>query len=123
MVLNGRKNLMVTSLLRVIVVLGLAGPLLLAGIMATGPEEEGKAVFLKRCKMCHGADGKGNPAIARMLKVEFKALDSEYVQSKSDADIKEIITKGTGKMAAVRGATDPEIESVIAYVRSLAKKE
>ena len=114
---------MVRSLLRVIVVLGLAGPLLIAGIIATGSEDEGKAVFLKRCKMCHGADGKGNPAIARMLKVEFKALDSEYVQAKSDAEIKEAITKGTGKMAAVRGATDPEIVSVIAYIRSLAKKE
>ena len=121
--MNGRNNLMVRSLLRVILVLVLASPLWIAGITASGSEEEGKAVYLKRCKMCHGADGKGNPAIARMLKVEFKALDSEYVQSKKDVEFKEIITKGTGKMAAVRGTTDSEIESVIAYVRSLAKKE
>ena len=107
---------MIRSLLRVILVLGLAGPLLFALIMAAGSAEEGKAVFLKRCKMCHGADGKGNPAIARMLKVEFKALDSDYVQAKSDAKFKKTITKGTGKMAAVRGATDPEIVSVIAYI-------
>lgn len=114
---------MVTALLRVMLVLGLAVPLLAAAIIAAGPEEEGKAVYLKRCKMCHGADGEGNPAIAKMLKVEFKALDSEDVQKKTDAEFKEIIVKGKGKMAAVRGTTDSEIEKVIAYLRSLNKKE
>lgn len=114
---------MVSSLMRFLALLGLFTPLVFGLIIATGAEEEGKAVFLKRCKMCHGADGKGNPAIARMLKVEFKSLDSDYVQSKNDAEFKEIITKGKGKMAAVRGTSDEEIEDVIAYVRSLAAKE
>lgn len=81
----------------------------------------GKAVFLKRCKMCHGADGTGNPAMARMLKVEFKPMDSDYVQNKSNSEIKETVLKGKGKMAAVRAISEDEIAKVTAYIRSLKK--
>lgn len=81
----------------------------------------GKAVFLKRCKMCHGADGAGNPAMARMLKVEFKPMNSDYVQQKTDSEIKETVLKGKGKMAAVRGISEDEIAKVTVYIRSLKK--
>lgn len=96
----------------------LVSPLILLG-MAQGDVEQGESVYLKRCKMCHGADGEGNPAMARMLKVEFKALDSEYVQNLSDEELKSVITKGKGKMAAVRGLDEQDVTDVIAYLRSL----
>jgi mono/diheme cytochrome c family protein len=91
--------------------------------MAEPNLERGRAEFARQCRMCHGADGKGNPAMARMLKVEFKAMDSEYVQQKSDEELRNIILKGTGKMVAVRGMNDQQVADVIAYVRSLAKEE
>ncbi len=91
-------------------------------VLAAGSAEEGKAAYMNRCQMCHGDDGQGNDAMARILKVEFKAMDSDYVQGKSDKEIREIITRGTGKMAAVRGLPEKEIEDIIAYLRSLAKK-
>jgi mono/diheme cytochrome c family protein len=100
----------------------LVAPILLLG-MTTGDVEQGKAVFMKRCKMCHGADGEGNPAIARMMKVEFHPMASDYVQQKTDAQLKDIILKGKGKMPAVKGITDEEISDVIAYIHSLGKKE
>lgn len=100
----------------------LVAPVLLFG-MASGDVEQGKAVFMKRCKMCHGADGEGNPAIARMMKVEFHPMSSEYIQKKTDAEFTDIIEKGKGKMPAVKGTTPEEITDVIAYIRSLGKKD
>jgi len=98
----------------------LVAPLVAVGLGAAGVDE-GKAVFDKRCKMCHGADGKGNPAMARMLQVQFHPMDSEYVQKLTDEEIKNTVLKGKGKMAAVRGITESEITQVTAYLRSLKK--
>ena len=76
-------------------------PLVFLAFAAQGDANEGKTVFTNRCKMCHGADGTGNPAMGRMLKVEFRPLASDYVQEKKDAELTQTITKGKGKMAAV----------------------
>ena len=80
---------------------------------------EGKAIYEKSCKACHGATGEGNPGIAKMMKVTMKALGSKEVQAKSDADIKKIITEGTGKMKPVASVTGKQVDDVIAHVRSL----
>ena len=34
----------------------------------------GKAVYMAKCRGCHGAEGEGNPNIAKMMKVEMKPL-------------------------------------------------
>ncbi len=96
-------------------------PVLVLG-MTSDQVAKGKAVYLKRCKMCHGADGSGNPAIAKMLGAQFHPMSSEYIQKKTDEEIKTTIQKGKGKMAAIRGVSDQEIADVIAYLRSLKKK-
>jgi cytochrome c5 len=41
---------------------------------AIAGSSEGKEVFDKSCKACHGATGQGNPEMAKMLKVEMRAL-------------------------------------------------
>lgn len=89
---------------------------------AAGNAQAGKAVFEKSCKTCHGPDGHGNPTIAKMMKVTFRGLDSQEVQSKSDAELKKDIVEGTGKMKPIKGLSDAQIADVIAYVRSLSKK-
>ena len=71
--------------------------------------------------MCHGADGAGNPAIAKMMKVDMKDLKSPEVQAMSDDDIKKIVTTGKGKMKPVTAVTGAALDDVIAYVRSLKK--
>lgn len=86
-----------------------------------GDATAGKDVFTKKCKICHGADGAGNPAIAKALGVTFKPFSSDDIQKKSDADIKKIITEGSGKMKPVKDITDADMDNVIAYVRSLKK--
>ena len=90
--------------------------------VGSGNPQAGKAVFDKSCKTCHGADGQGNPAIAKMMKVTMRGLDSREVQSKSDAVLKKDIVEGTGKMKPVKGLSDNQLADVVAYIRSIAKK-
>jgi mono/diheme cytochrome c family protein len=83
--------------------------------------DEGKAVFDRACKSCHGADGAGNPTIAKMMKVEIPVLGSSAVQSLPDADLKAVVTKGKGKMKPVASVTGNQVDDVIAFVRTLKK--
>jgi len=90
-----------------------------ANALAGGDGQAGKAVFDSKCKMCHGADGKGNPMLAKTMKVTFPDMTSKDVQGKSDAVIKKQITEGGGKMKSVNGLSDQQIQDVIAFVRTL----
>lgn len=90
-----------------------------ANALAAGDAQAGKAVFDSKCKMCHGADGKGNPTLAKSMQVTFPDMTSKTFQSKSDAVIKKQITDGGGKMKPVKGLSDQQILDVIAFVRTL----
>jgi len=83
-----------------------------------GPSE-GKEVFAKSCKACHGAEGQGNPGMAKMLKVEMRPLGSKEVQAQSDADLKKIVTQGKGKMKAVSSLSAKQVDDVVAFIRTL----
>ena len=82
---------------------------------------EGKAVYEQKCRACHGADGSGNPTMAKMLKAEIPALSSAEVQAMSDADLKTVVTQGKGKMKPVTSVTGSQVDDVVAYVRTLKK--
>jgi mono/diheme cytochrome c family protein len=88
------------------------------GLVSAGAPE-GKAVFEAKCQPCHGPKGEGKAAIAKMFGVEMHRLGSKEVQSKSDAEIKQIITAGKGKMKPLGGLAEKQVEDVIAYVRTL----
>ncbi len=75
----------------------------------------GKTVYATKCKTCHGADGEGNPAIAKAMKVELKPL------SATTADVQDVVTKGQGKMKPVTSVTGADLDNVVAYVKSLKK--
>ena len=78
----------------------------------------GKAAYVKACKSCHGPDGAGNPAVAKMMKVEMKNLGSADVQAQSDADLAKIITEGKGKMKPVK---IEDAKAVATFVAGLKK--
>ena len=86
-----------------------------------GDSAAGKDVFMKKCKICHGPDGAGNPGIAKALGVTFTPFSSEEIQKKSDADLKKIVTEGKGKMKPVKDLSDADMGNVIAYIRTLKK--
>ena len=91
---------------------------LLAAPISLRADAAGKAAYDKACKSCHGAEGKGNPAIAKMMKVEMRALGSSEVQAKNDAAISKDITEGMGKMKGVKSLAAPDVKSVVEFVRT-----
>lgn len=93
---------------------------LFAGVASAADAAAGKTIFTGKCRACHGADGQGNPAIAKAMNVELKPLGSDEVQKKSDADLKAVITAGTGKMKPV-AITGADLDNTVAYVRTLKK--
>jgi cytochrome c5 len=88
-----------------IAILSLAWPLT-QGLAADA--DAGKVAYEKSCAGCHGADGKGNPAVAKTLQ-------------KSDEELLKIIAEGKGKMPASKKLTKEEQKAVLQYTRSLAK--
>ena len=110
------KKLIVTLALALVVAVALA-PVL----WAAGNADAGKALYEKKCASCHAKDGAGNPAIAKAMKVELRALGSKEVQAKTDAELKKDTVEGVGKMKGIK-LTDAEAADVIAYIRTLKQK-
>ncbi|MFQ5696465.1 MAG: c-type cytochrome [Terriglobia bacterium] len=94
-------------------------PLLLLGAGDTGA---GKKVYAKKCATCHGKQGEGKPAIAKMMKVELRHLGSKEVQAKSDEQLRKATVEGVGKMKPVKGLSDEDVANLIAYLRTLKRK-
>ena len=78
----------------------------------------GKAVYTANCEKCHGANGEGKAAIAKMFNVTMKPLTSPAVKALSDATMTKDITQGVGKMKPLK-LTDAQVKDVIEYVRSM----
>ncbi len=74
--------------------------------------ERGKALFLSRCAVCHGADGEGDSGPS-LVDQRFEAGDSDWALFK-------VVRDGiSGTAMAASGLEDREIWSVLAYVRQL----
>jgi mono/diheme cytochrome c family protein len=74
----------------------------------------GAATYAGKCKGCHGADGAGNLAMAKAMKVEFKPLSAS-----SDADIKAAVTAGHGKMKPVAGVAGADLDNLVAAIHAM----
>ena len=99
--------------------------LLAMGVIALLPStsfaadaKAGAAVYAAHCRGCHGADGAGNPALAKAMNVTMKPLGSAEVQAMSESQLKTAITMGTGKMKPV-SLSGSDVDNVIAYIRTL----
>lgn len=87
-----------------------------------GDSNQGRALYLKHCKVCHGPEGKGdgythfNPPVAD--------LTVSRIQKKSDKELWESIHMGVPDTAMGMWRfvlSDEEIALVLGYVRSLAR--
>jgi cytochrome c553 len=100
--------------------------LLVSGLSQTG-SVSGRAAYNLTCGRCHGPDGKGDERADKFFNITIPRLSSAEVQGKSDAELREIITKGTSQMPPVeidesgfRHRLPPQdLDAVIAYVRTL----
>ena len=82
--------------------------------------DSGADLYKAKCASCHGADGKGDTAMGKSLKL--KDLASEDVQKMSDADLEGIIEKGKKPMPAYEGKlSKDQITEVVKYIRSMKK--
>ena len=80
----------------------------------------GKAVFEKSCAGCHGVDGKGNPAMAKVLGEKGLNLTTPEAKKMSDEQMAKVIAEGAGKMPASKLSKD-EQKQALDYARSLGK--
>jgi cbb3-type cytochrome c oxidase subunit III len=90
------------------------------GLHAGPKPDDGADLFKQKCSMCHGEDGKGYPALKTP---DF--TDPKVQASLTDDEMTEVIKngkKGTAMPAFGDKLSDDQIKSLIAYIRSLAKK-
>jgi mono/diheme cytochrome c family protein len=80
----------------------------------------GKAAYEKSCVGCHGADGKGNPAMAKVIGEKGLNVVGKETMQKSDEQLLKIIAEGSGKMPASKLSKD-EQKQALHHLRSLAK--
>ncbi|MCA9504884.1 MAG: cytochrome c [Spirochaetaceae bacterium] len=102
-----------------------------------GDAAAGKAKFLELCVSCHGEGGKGDGPTGKALAAagqpaprdftvgDFKLDTDGDGKAGTDADLKNVITKGalayggSAMMAPVQGLSDADLENLIAFIRSL----
>jgi cytochrome c6 len=81
-------------------------------------DSDSAALFKSKCAMCHGPDGTGS---AMGQKLGVKSYKSSDIQKQSDADLKNSITNGKGKMPAYKTLTPEQVDGLVKYVRELGK--
>jgi len=103
--------------------LTIAGLLIWAGTNSAAlaaDADSGKALYEKSCAGCHGADGKGNEKMAKILGDKGLNIVGSETKKKSDEQLLKVIAEGAGKMPASK-LTKEEQRQALGYVRSLAK--
>ncbi len=82
----------------------------------------GKAIYDKLCISCHGADGKGNPAMTKVFGEKELNITTKETAQKKDDELLKVIAEGKGKMpASGKGLSKEEQKQLLGYMRSLTK--
>jgi cytochrome c oxidase cbb3-type subunit 3 len=111
-----------TGLSKKLVLPAVASIALALGPSLFGQAETGEAIYKRNCAGCHGADGSGQTAMGRTFKLVD--LRSAEPQKMTDAQLAEIVTKGKNHMPAYdKKLSHEQIQSVVGYLRELAKKK
>ena len=92
----------------------------LTSARADSSEDPGAAIYKAKCAGCHAPDGSGNVPMGKALKV--RDLRSDEIQRQTDLELTKVIAGGKGKMPGFgKTLTTAEIQSVIAFIRTLKK--
>lgn len=87
----------------------------------------GQAAYAKNCRFCHGADAKGNGAMAPKDTHPSDLTDAKWDRGATDGEIFLVIRDGAGpdmKMKGYKGRmADNDIWNVVNYLRSVGPKK
>ena len=104
---------------RILVFTGVWG-ILLGGV---GAAAGGKEAYQKLCQSCHGADGTGNPQMAKSLKVFMPSVTRAALAQKDDAEMLRITAEGKGKMPGYAPRLSAEEQrQVLEYMKTLGQR-
>lgn len=100
-------------------------------VVSPGDPSRGRVIFGINCVVCHGDEGRGDGPTAASLDPQPRNFqDSRIMEKRTDQDLMAVIQKGgpaLGKsilMPPWEGILDEaEVRDVIAYIRSLGRKE
>lgn len=82
---------------------------------------DGAAIYKTKCQMCHAANGSGDTATGKAMKV--RDLRSADVQKQTDVELTKVIAGGKGKMQAYgKQLSTADIEALVAFIRTLKAK-
>jgi cytochrome c551/c552 len=99
---------------------------ILAGMASTADAAEAKALYERKCIMCHGADGKGETKMGKKYGARDYTdvkVQAELKDDKAFKAIKEGLKDKAGKalMKPAEGMTDDEIRALVKQMRSFKK--
>jgi mono/diheme cytochrome c family protein len=112
------------------IMLGLVGVLAIGGTargfaVATREDPDGRKLYLKNCRQCHGATGEPSSETKHKYK-KIKALnDAAFMASIPDDSILAVMKHGAGKdMKSFNDRLNhEEMEAVLKYIRTLPSKK
>jgi len=97
---------------------GIVAILSLALALPVFAASDGAALYKAKCTSCHGADGSGQTAVGKSMKL--RDLRSAEVQKQTDLELTKIISGGKGKMPPFgKTMSSGDIAAVIAHLRTL----
>jgi cytochrome c5 len=82
-------------------------------------QSPGEAVYVARCKTCHGAAGTPSPAMVKVLGV--RDIADPFVKKMTADEMFVAIKNGMGKMKPLAGISDSQIKDSVIYFRSFIK--
>jgi cytochrome c553 len=89
--------------------------------MAAGDAAKGADLYARKCKMCHGADGAGMPAMLKKYGAELKPLGGAELQAKKDAELAKGVMGGKNHVSLAKALQPADVDNLVAHIRTLKK--
>jgi cytochrome c6 len=100
----------------------LTAPAAAAQAPAQAAAPDGKALYEKNCRMCHGAQGVPADAMVKMMG-KIPAFNAAFATTHSRDSVAKDIEHGVGKMKGFKDKLSrEEMEAVAKYVHEMAEK-
>jgi len=111
-------------------ILSMGVVIVLASVASGADLAAGQALYAQWCQGCHGTDGKGNPAMEKVLKTKVRDLGATDLSKLSlterdarEAEWRKIIAEGKRPMTGfAKKLSTAEQENVLKYIETTFMK-